>query len=502
MIINVKDTGAVADGITLNTRAFQKAIDQCYENGGGTVLVPPGNYYTGKIILKDNITLHLSAGAQLIASSDTDNDYVVTGHYEGSIYTYLEKNGIPSGDCRKEGTAVIYACSAKNIRITGQGVLEGNYTNILVRNDFTEDTRHRWANYTKDVPIIYSIDRTVKYFRRPVMVFLEDCHNVILEDFTVQNASMYTCNLRGCSNVTIRNITVNNYIGADNADGFHFSSCEDVKISDCVLRCGDDCIAIDSNDLKPSRRFSVTNCSFNSRNNCFRIFTSLNPDKERRKAIKGGLVSDIVINNCTVEDASSFVFIHGDEGCIERVTITNAAGVIHRLGTVFLIAAHSGIVRNVTMSNWAFESNGVGYIYSNRDHSIYDIRMSNMNILVKPSTKLFGNGFDMPTEEEMCPEEGTSKPIYYLSHYAPYFLQISRAEDVTLSDVTIRWGEADIDDIHEVGEYYEKYAWIYLPPIWGCEPHWPAIYTVNSKNIRYHNVECEAFGDDAAILEK
>ena len=66
---NIKDYGAIGDGITLNTQAIQRAIDD-----GGMVYIPTGVYKTGTLYLKSNGGLHLEAGAVLLASHDY-NDY-------------------------------------------------------------------------------------------------------------------------------------------------------------------------------------------------------------------------------------------------------------------------------------------------------------------------------------------------------------------------------------------------------------------------------------------
>jgi len=73
MNINILTTGAVADGITLNTESIQKAIDLCAENGGGSVEVPAGTFLTGTIWLKSHVELYLSQGAVLKASSNMDD---------------------------------------------------------------------------------------------------------------------------------------------------------------------------------------------------------------------------------------------------------------------------------------------------------------------------------------------------------------------------------------------------------------------------------------------
>jgi hypothetical protein len=47
--------GAVPDGITLNTKAINSAIDACSKKGGGVVLVPAGLWMTGPVVMKSNV---------------------------------------------------------------------------------------------------------------------------------------------------------------------------------------------------------------------------------------------------------------------------------------------------------------------------------------------------------------------------------------------------------------------------------------------------------------
>src|SRR5690606_7919952 len=62
-VISIVDFGAVGDGKTLNTKAFQNAIDQASKHGNTMVMIPAGTWLLGAIELKSNITLHLSEGA-------------------------------------------------------------------------------------------------------------------------------------------------------------------------------------------------------------------------------------------------------------------------------------------------------------------------------------------------------------------------------------------------------------------------------------------------------
>ncbi|GEM_PF-6406375 len=53
--VNLKDFGAVNGGYVLNTKAFADAIDALSKKGGGKLIIPPGIWLTGPIILKSNI---------------------------------------------------------------------------------------------------------------------------------------------------------------------------------------------------------------------------------------------------------------------------------------------------------------------------------------------------------------------------------------------------------------------------------------------------------------
>ena len=67
-MINVKDFGAVGDGVTKDTAAIQRAID-----AGGMVSFPPGIYLAGTLYLRSDGGLYLENGAVLLASPDIED---------------------------------------------------------------------------------------------------------------------------------------------------------------------------------------------------------------------------------------------------------------------------------------------------------------------------------------------------------------------------------------------------------------------------------------------
>ncbi len=484
MICNVMDFGCRADGVALDSPAIQAAINTCSQNGGGKVWIPAGQYLVGKMELKDHVTVEIGEGAWLIASPNRE-DYPLSPGFPESLYN----RGHDLGDSRAERIALFYACGAKNIGITGRGTVDGRHEQFLVKNAYPSTNVPRWINATYDVDRYYASGEGFKF--RILLVFFENCEDIVLDGVNYRNSSCYTLQLRSSRQIQITNVVIRNHLMADNADGIHMSSCTDVRISNCDLECGDDCIAIDSNDMRPARNFLVQNCTFISRNNCFRIFTNLAPQEIKRKLVGWGKVSDIVINNCVVKDASSFVYINGDCGELKRISVTNASGVIKRLGTTFLITAHNAKVRQVTFSNWNFLSRGVGYIYADRPDSITGIKLDNLDIHVEPSTQAYGNGLYMPAAEN-------GKPEYWLSHYVPYFLQMVETDRVTVRDLRVTWGETDLEDIVEITpEKMEGYG---LPMPVSNEPHWPAVWAERVCNLMLDNCSFCAFGDHPYAL--
>lgn len=64
--VNLKDFGAVGNGKELCTEAFANAINTLSGQGGGHLVVPAGVWFTGPIVLKSNIDLHLEKGAVIL----------------------------------------------------------------------------------------------------------------------------------------------------------------------------------------------------------------------------------------------------------------------------------------------------------------------------------------------------------------------------------------------------------------------------------------------------
>jgi polygalacturonase len=233
MSVNILDHGAVPNGETNCTAAIQKAIDAAVERGGGTVVVPSGKYVTGTIWLRSNITLHLEAGATLLGAQDVEAFPMWTPRWEG-----------PKSTTR---AAMICGEDLENVAITGRGTIDGR--------------GEMWWKLRREV-------EPTAHIQRPRLIRLVDCRNVLIEGITVTRSPSWTINPVACENVTVHKVTVKNPPDSPNTDGINPDSCRNVRISDCHIDVGDDCITIKSGSeeeprtqYKPCENITVTNCT-------------------------------------------------------------------------------------------------------------------------------------------------------------------------------------------------------------------------------------------------
>ncbi len=242
----ITNYGAKGDGKTLNTEAFKKAIAACAKSGGGRVVVPLGNFFTGAIHLKSNVNLHLADSAKITFSVDTKHYPIVFGRWEGmELMNY---------------SALIYAYGQKNIAITGKGILDGNAT----YNDWYDWNNVKPRKQVKARDLLHvmnekQIDPTKRVFGegsflRPNFIQLYKCDNILISDVKMINSPMWNVNPVLCENVTLKNMRI--IAHGSNTDGINPESCKNVLISNCYFDTGDDCIAIKSGRDQDGRRIA------------------------------------------------------------------------------------------------------------------------------------------------------------------------------------------------------------------------------------------------------
>jgi len=230
---NVRKYGATSDGVTKATAGIQSAIDACAKAGGGTVTLEGGTFLSGPIVLRDHITLSISAGATLLGSPD---------HADYPAKTEFRSPGLQS---------LVSATGASDIAVTGGGTIDGNGESWWVE-----------ARQFKDAGILGS-EHT-----RPRLVVFDHCHHVRVEGVTLQNSPMWQLVPFDSDDITIRNIRILAPANSPNTDAIDPFSSSDVIIDHVYADVGDDDIAIKSGAINspggdlPSKNIRITNVDF------------------------------------------------------------------------------------------------------------------------------------------------------------------------------------------------------------------------------------------------
>jgi polygalacturonase len=283
---NVRDFGAKGDGQTKDTIAVQRALDACTSAGGGSVIVPLGNYLMGSVVIGSNTTLQLERGANISGSPDIADYPVVRVRWEGEF--------------TKGHRSLISAEKADNVTITGPGVIIGPPLSVSgLRNP-----------------------------RGPALVELANGTNVVLNGFTTQYQQLWSVHLLYCRNVTASNLTIRSVLV--NGDGIDVDSCRDVLIEHCNIDTGDDAIALKSGRGleavrigRPTQNVVIKDCTLSSS-----IFAGLAIGSE----MSGG-IRDVRVENCRISGRQNGIFIKSREGrggfieniAGENLTINNSA---------------------------------------------------------------------------------------------------------------------------------------------------------------------------------
>ncbi|MBQ7652013.1 MAG: right-handed parallel beta-helix repeat-containing protein [Victivallales bacterium] len=269
MQINVCDYGAVPDGVYNSTNAFQSAIDDCANKGGGTVLVPAGTYATDMISLRDNIELHFEQGSKIV-----------------SLLTPVpDPNAAkcPCPSCNPHRW-LIGGKNLKNVAITGFGTIDGRpEINFWNKNDGLEHPLYGQRFW----PLLH---------RPKGMIHFRECENVTIRDVMLIDPPCYVIWLLGCDNCEVSGVRIDADLRGPNDDGIDIDCCSNVKVANCDIVCGDDGIALksDIHELghdKPCENITITNCRMHTTSDGIRI------------GFEGdGAIRRVAVSNCVIHD--------------------------------------------------------------------------------------------------------------------------------------------------------------------------------------------------------
>ena len=394
---SIEDFGAVGDARTNNAPAIQKAIDHCSASGGGRVLVPAGKtFMAGTIFLKSNVELYIERGATLLASGNpTDYTPRITHRH------YL---------------AFITADDADNIAITGGGIIDGSGQQYI-------DT------------VLSHIYRMKQ--ERPFTIFLLSCTNVTLHDFLLRDGAVWTVRLSGCEDVVIHAIRILNDLKLPNDDAIDLDRCRNVRISNCHIESGDDCICLkaceETAGMGNCENITVTGCTLVS-TSCALIVGC-----ECRSPMR-----NIIFESCVIRSSHRGLGIHlSEESDVENVLFSNMiveTRLFHedwwgRAEPIYITAIpwtaqHKiGRVRHIRFSNVLCHSENGVFIQGWDNDLVDDILLDNVRVEIDKWSKWPGGRHDI----RPCPGDGL------IDHPSAGFF-IKNVNHVTLRNCEVIWG--------------------------------------------------------------
>lgn len=336
--VSIKEFGGVGDGVTLNTVAFEKAMTALAAKGGGTLNVPFGVWYTGPVVFRSNINLHLDKGALILFTSNFDAYPLVKTSFEG-----LETRRCQSPVSGKNLT---------NIAITGEGTINGSgeawrplkrakvtdaqwkaitqYGGVFKNSSYWFPSAKSLKGETLseknlNVPRQQLTEAhwdSIKDFMRPVMVSFISCKNVLLEGVLFENSPSWNIHPLMCENVIIDNVFIRNPAYAQNGDGLDLESCKNAIIVNSTLDVGDDALCLKSGK-----------------------------DQEGRQ--RGRPTENVIVDNCKVfKGHGGFVVGSEMSGGVRNVSVTNCQFMGTDVGLRFKsVRGRGGVVENIYIKN-------------------------------------------------------------------------------------------------------------------------------------------------------
>ena len=375
IFFNVKDYGAKGDGVTIETKAIDAAIEAASKSGGGTVFFPAGTYLSFTIHLKSFITLHLDNGATLEAA-DVSKNGLGYDPAEPNIFDKYQDFGHSHWR-----NSLIYGENLQNIAITGLGTIYGNG---LTR---TGNKTPGMANKA---------------------ISLKLCRNVVIRDVSILMGGHFAILATGVDNMTLDNLKVDT-----NRDAFDIDCCRHVRVSNCSVNSPyDDAICLKSSYAlgysRSTEDVTITNCFVSGFDRTTFLDGTYKKDEAQTVPDKGvvtgrikfgtesnGGFRNISISNCTFEFCRGLALETVDGGILEDVSVDNIvmkdiqnAPFFLRLGARMRGPEGTpvGIIRRINISNVVAYSQNPKFcsmIMGIPGHPIEDVKLNNILILIK-----------------------------------------------------------------------------------------------------------------------
>ncbi len=288
---NVKDFGATGIKDDLAQEAIQAAVDACAAAGGGTVLVPPGDYTSGTIHLRSHVRLHVEAGA--------------------TVYSLHDKS-------RFDKDSLLYGEDLVGVTIEGRGVFDGEagYDRRL-KGDHEDDfiRPNQVEMEALGLPLLRAFPKPDQAGK---MVLLVRCTDVRISGVSFVDSPSWTIHPVACERLVIDGVYIRSSLKDGVwADGIDPDGCKDVRISNCTVETGDDALVFYSMDwfgpARPCENITVTNCRLSSASSAVKFCDG-----------NIGGIRNVTIDNCVITGSNrGIAFMTFDGGAVENVVLSN-----------------------------------------------------------------------------------------------------------------------------------------------------------------------------------
>lgn len=344
-------TGAYGDSVHLDTKAIQAAIDSMAGLGGGIVMLAHGNYLSGPLTLRNNITFYIDSTATLLATQN------VKLYYPVGVDTNTNPSSLQD---------FISSSYANNITITGYGTIDGQGSPW-------------WA--AENIAKARGADTL-----RPRMINLANGSHIVITHITIKNAPMFNICPNTCYDVKIDSVTILAPSTSPNTDGIDPGKCHHVRITNCNISNGDDNVAVGagSSDIVVSHctfgtghgvsigsytnggvdTMLVDSCTFSGTTNGIRI-------KSARD--RGGKVQNITYSNLSMTNVRYPIYF---TEYYPDIPTTDTAQATTSTTPYF----HNITIKNLTASNSASNSM-VGYAVGLPEKMMDNIHFQNVSIV-------------------------------------------------------------------------------------------------------------------------
>lgn len=344
--LRIRELGAVGDGVFLNTKIIQSALDKAHQQGGGKVIVEPGIYKTGTLMVPSRVHLEIMAGATLSGSPNlADYTPLKWGHNKDRQPWHL-----------------IVIKEASDVQISGLGIIDGNGPAFWKPRNEKDDPQWIMAKDQKISP----------------MMEVWNSRNIDISGVTLTTGGGWTLHLYDSDQVRVSGIKILNNLFAPNGDGIDISGCKDVVISDCIIKTCDDAICLKTmGDSRECERVAVTNCviecscaALKIGNESFRdirqvTFSNCIITNSNRAlgiyAEGAGVISDILVSNIVCDTKAPFLYnrpIH--ISLFQRVSKEGGiyGGEIEATNKYYDAEGRQAQLRNVTIQNFTARTDG------------------------------------------------------------------------------------------------------------------------------------------------